>query len=106
MLAWPLQPVHTPIVLKQRDFAVAFPGIAPVPGKTPTLLISERIQWEPIVCLPLGRNVLERLANSLAKSKATPSRKKQQIDFKCSHSYKSPRRFYRLRSCSCCCSDA
>jgi hypothetical protein len=106
---FPRKPVHIRIVLKQRDFEVAFPGISPVPGKTPIPLISERIQWEPIVCLQLMRNVLERLTTSLAKvpSKAALARKKQKVNLECSHSYKSPRRFYRLRSCSsCCCPDA
>ena len=96
-LAWPRKTVHIPIVLKKQDFAVAFPGIAPVPGKA--CLAPERIQWEPIVCRPLGKNFLGRLG-------AAFNGKKRRVKLECSHNYKSPRRFYMLHSCSnsCCCS--
>ena len=92
-LAWPRKTVHIPIVLTEKDFEVAFPGIAPVPGKA--CLIPERIQWEPIICRSLGRNFLARLGAAVAC-------KKRRVKLECGHNYKSPRRFYMLHSCSNC----
>jgi len=102
--AWPLRPVHTNVFMRQPDFVKAFPGVEPVPGKAaPVSILSEQIQWEPIMCSSLGRGFLVQMADSLdrAPSKAALDRGvKQQVNLKCSHSYKSPRRFYMLHSCS------